>query len=585
MSHPRRTAALNGSALVCALFMALASIVGYVCSQATAEDHYALHWPPLPLLIVVFLGIAAPSYAALRALFRWFDHHRRSGWRTLSPYGFFRRHPFALSFAIIALAWLPYLIVYFPGTLTWDGARSMNQFITDAPLENHHPVLMNALYAGLMTLGRTLYSDNLGLLLVVAFQYLACAAAFALAIRQLTAMEAPRWLTIGSLVFYAAYPGWGIFAQTAIKDTLFFAVFCCFVLVLVRLMGAARPSRSLWAALLGTGLALCFTRNNGIYVVLPTLVALAVFFWAQGRRKGRGSRTGRGAHARGAAPHEPRTPASRRSATATLGIMGGCLLAYLLAFQVAWPALGINTKEDKEMMSVPFQQTARTLLEHPDDVTDQERAAISAILPYDQLADLYLPDLADPVKESMLDPSGSFQGTQRSDYLAAWASMGLRHPATYLRATLANTYAYFYPWAIVGPDIDRPLFYVWMQGEPINTTFAVHNVMPDEVRRPVTKFLDTQLDVPVLSALYSPALYVWAFLVLLAYAVHTRNHRGWVLAVPFALLLLTVLAGPLNGQLRYVLPLAAAMPLLAGCLLRAPRPTIASRPSPGRPTL
>lgn len=547
-----RGAKIDWPALFCALFIALASVAGHVCSRAVAEDNYALHWPAVPVLVIVVTTLWVAGYLLLRALFRWLDKHGERGWRTVDENGFFRRHCLVVSAAIIALCWLPYLIVYFPGTLTWDGARSMNQFTTDAPLENHHPVLMNLLYAGLMTLGRALYSDNLGLLLIVALQYAACVAAFSFSVRQLVRMEAPRWLVAASLAFFALYPGWGLFAQTAIKDTLFFAVFCWYLLSLLRIMSTSRPAPASWAWVAAASLALCFTRNNGVYIVLPTLLALAALY--------------------GLGRTFPRRGAGRRSARTALGIAVACTAVYLLIMNVAWPALGVSTRENKEMLSIPFQQTARTLLEHPDDVTDAERAAIAAVLPYDELADLYLPDLADPVKESLKDESGNLEGEARNAYFRAWFSMGLRHPATYLRATLANTYAYFYPWAIVGPDVDRPLWYVWMQGEPINKTFKVHNLMPDEVRRPVTKLLDAQLNIPILSAIYSPALYVWAFLIMLAYAAHRSNRRALALAVPMAMLLLTMLAGPLNGQLRYVLPIACALPLLAGCLL-APAPS------------
>ncbi len=543
MGALRRSTPINGSALICAFFLALANLVGFVCSRATAEDSYALHWPAAPVAIGAVAAMTLVAYLLLSLLFRWFDKH--TGWRTFNPSGFFARHPFLISAIIIALAWLPYLIVYFPGTLTWDGARSMNQFITDAPLENHHPVLMNALYAGLMTLGRTLYSDNLGLLLVVGFQYAACVAAFSLSVRQLVRMEAPRGLTVASLVFYAIYPGWGIFAQTAIKDTLFFAVFCCFSLVLLRLLRSPQPARGMWMALFLASLALCFTRNNGIYIVLPTLAAVALYFWAKKRRE-------------------------TRPALTALGVLAACLVTYALVFQVAWPALGINTKEDKEMLSVPFQQTARTLLEHPDDVTDQERAAIAAILPYDQLADTYLPDLADPIKESLLNEDGSLRGAERSNYFAAWLSMGLRHPATYLRATLANTYAYFYPWTIVGPNIDRPLYYIYMQGEPINKSFKVHYLLPSRIRDAATHTLDKQLETPGISLIWSPATYIWILLILITYAAHRRNPQGLILMLPAVMLLITVLAGPLNGQIRYILPIAAALPLYAGCLLGRP---------------
>ncbi len=54
---------------------------------------------------------------------------------------------------------------------------------------------------------------------------------------------------------------------------------------------------------------------------------------------------------------------------------------------------------------------------------------------------------------------------------------------------------------------------------------------------------------------------------MLAYAVRTRNARALLLAIPFLGLLITVAVGPLNGHLRYVLPLAAALPIYASCIL------------------
>ena len=530
------------SALVCAFFIALSNVVGFVFSQATTEDHFALHWPSFPFFALIFFLLWAVGFALLTLLFRWFDRHREHGWSTISPNSFFGDHCLAISVLTIALCWLPYLIIYFPGSLTWDGARSMNQFITDAPLENHHPVVMNLMYAGLMTLGRSLYSDNLGLLLIVTTQSAASVFAFSLSMREIVRMGTPRWLCIVSLAFFALYPGWGAFAQAAMKDTLFFAVFCLYMVTLGHAVRLERYKKTPWILLLATSIALCFTRNNGFYVAVPTMIGLILFL----RRKQ--------LHSLGD---------KRKNITAALKTLVACAAVYSIAFQIIWPAMGINTKEDKEMLSVPFQQTARYLLEHPDDVSEQEHDSIAAILPYDDLAALYLPDLSDPVKEALYDPQGMLQGDQRTNYFSAWLSMGLKHPDTYLRATIANTYAYFYPWILVGPNIDRGIFYLYMQGEPINTSFEVHYLQPAEVRNAATNFFETQLSLPIVSAVHSPALYVWVFLILLAYAFHTRNRAAWVLALPMAMLLITILAGPLNGQLRYALPLAAALPLFA----------------------
>ena len=91
------------------------------------------------------------------------------------------------------------------------------------------------------------------------------------------------------------------------------------------------------------------------------------------------------------------------------------------------------------MLSIPFQQTARYVHDLEYDVTPEEQAAINAILPYEELGELYNPELSDPVKDRMK----SVTGDEFKRYLNAWLVMGLRHPGVFIQATLKNTYTYF----------------------------------------------------------------------------------------------------------------------------------------------
>lgn len=595
----KKTAIREIPTVVCAAVLSCAFVFGYYFSNASAADGWAVGLPGkfvlALLLLLSFLLAFGGLYLAFRAADRALARGKDAGAlgcctadRALARgkakdaparSGIFgkalrmvQKRPFAAFFVMIAVCWLPYLVVYFPGTLPWDGARSMNQFITDAPLQNHHPVLMNALYAGLMSLGRVLYSDNLGLLLIVCFQYLVSAAAFAAAVKQLFEMGAPRWCWLGSLAFFALFPIWGMNAPVAYKDTLFYGVFCWFVLCVLRFVLCLRDGvgggvaddaanaagdvghvpggvRKLALMVLLASLAVCFTRNNGIYVVAPVLAVLLVVCIVARRRKG--------------------LPA--RLPALVAGVLGCVVLAYLLAFKAIYPAMGIAAQENKEMLSVPFQQTARCLLEHPDDVTPEERAAIDAVLPYDSLASAYIPDLSDPVKESVRFEDGNVPPDALRSYLKAWLSMGMRHPVTYLKAFVANTYAYFYPFVIVGPELSRPVFTTENVGLPINKDFDVHCLAPDGIRTQVAVFFDTQMHMPVLELVFSPASYVLLLVILSAYMFRTRNWWGLLVALPAWLLLLTVLAGPLNGHLRYILPIAAALPLYLGMIVAPAR--------------
>ena len=646
------------AALLFSAFVAVAWLVGWANAAGRADGGITPQFPSAPICVLAFLTLWAALLAVTLALFRLLDAKPDKGTLLMSsrrketpqvsssaservPCGvsrptrrsatsnsasqhagfdskfpppssarqgrataFLRRHPFALPLIAIALCWLPYWAAFFPGSLPWDGVRSMNQFITDAALENHHPVLMNALYAGLMSLGRAIRSDNLGLALIVGFQYAVCAVAFALVVRETVQLRAPRWVTWGALAFFCLCPAWGAFAQAAFKDTLFNGVFCLYVVAFSQVIrgavGAGRVdgrgmkpnvaenspsetasagvSRGVWIRFGVASLLLCFVRNNGVYLAVAAAAVLAVWVFVRQRRAfgaANAAAPGVPCIASGLRPTDSRIPqtttsrvtrsASRaplQAAAPALAVLVLVAVAWLGATRVLYPACGIDVREDKETLSVPLQQTARYLVESPDDLTQAERDAIDAVIPVDTLATLYNPDLSDPVKESMRNAKGNMTAEERSAYFAAWAAMGVRHPGIYLRATVANTYAYFYPFVIIGQNMDRPVFPLYQQGLPINKTFDVSYVGPQGAREALTNVLNAWLETPVASIIFSPAPYVLAFLLALAYAASRRRAPALVLAVPFAMLLLTVLAGPLNGHLRYVLPLAAALPVL-----------------------
>ena len=536
------------AALLFSAFVAAAWLVGWANAAGRADGGITPQFPSAPVCVLAFLTLWAALLAATLAIFRLLDAGQGKGSARPARSGrataFLRRHPFALPLIAIALCWLPYWAVFFPGSLPWDGVRSMNQFITDAALENHHPVLMNALYAGLMSLGRAIRSDNLGLALIVGFQYAVCAVAFALVICETVQLKAPRWITWCALAFFCLCPAWGAFAQAAFKDTLFNGVFCLYIVAFSQVVRGAvgkGVSHGAWIRFGAASLLLCFVRNNGVYLAVAAAAILAVWMFVRSRR-------------------DLRIPL--QAAAPALAVLVLVAVAWLGATRVLYPACGVDVREDKETLSIPLQQTARYLVESPDDVTQSEHDAIDAVVPIDTLATLYNPDLSDPVKESMRNAKGNMTADERSAYFSAWAAMGLRHPGIYLRATVANTYAYFYPFVIIGQNMDRPVFPLYQQGLPINKTFDVSYVGPQGAREALTNVLNAWLEMPVVSIIFSPAPYVLAFLLALAYAVSRRRAPALVLAVPFAMLLLTVLAGPLNGHLRYVLPLAAALPVL-----------------------
>ena len=281
------------------------------------------------------------------------------------------------------------------------------------------------------------------------------------------------------------------------------------------------------------------TRNNGFYMMLAADVLLPFLL-------GRGARRRFG-----------------------LGVaLAACVcLGYWCVEGPLADACGVVEEEGsvKELLSVPFQQTARYLLEYPDDVTEEEAEAIDAILPYNSLAKRYNPLDADAVKDMFKRKSTDEE--LRAYFTDAWWPMFLKHPLVYVQAFLNNTYGYLYPFESINMLSAFP-FYI-KGSDSLKTIFDLEYVFPSGVRRKVTTFANAWRVIPGLAQLVNPGAYTWVLLAMGGYLCRRGRYRDLLaLAVPF-LNICVCLISPVNGYLRYALPLIACTPVIIAWCTRS----------------
>ena len=489
---------------------------------------YALtdSWDPLLanslcrlVALAMLLGYGIFFYLGTAVLFRALD--RRAG----SVPSLLRRRErhrlFLLALAVLAVCWLPYLVLCWPGSLTFDGQYQLGQYFRQTAATNHHPWLSTLLMGWIVDLGR-LWSLNTGIFFYVLFQSAVCAAAFAAScvqVRELAGSRTAFWL---ALLYYALVPTWGAYAQMFVKDTIFYGVFAAFFVCLVRLLQKkGRGSPALLAGLFLLGLACAMLRNNGVYLVVPALLGLAVVV---------------------------RTVRER----ALLAGMGaGVLVLYLAFVQLALPAMGVAPGSSREMLSLPFQQTARYVAMYGDELTEQEIAVIDGVLDYDAVASSYDPRVADPVKNT-------YHGTPEAmkAYWKLWLDCGLRHPDAYLQATLNSMFGYFLPGYRYGS----------FGGNYFMTQEARYGI-DVEFRFPAAASLMDSFSrlwsvTPGLLLLNAPGTHAWALILCTAALLRRRRGRALAAVFPLWLALAVCCVSPVNGLVRYALPIMAAMPSL-----------------------
>lgn len=480
--------------------------------------------------------------------------------------GFAAHRPALCLWLLFCLCWLPYVLVFFPGTVCWDLGEAAQMFFGLRPMNAWHGVAATWLFGGCVWLGRLVGSDNLGILLYVLLQMLLLAHMAAQMVLLLYRRGLKKSFLLVMVLFFAITPIWGGYVQFVGKDTLYVAALGLYLTRLAEaLLPHAAKSRPLNArfciGLFLYGLLACVIRANGLVTVLPTALLLLI--------------------CRSKTEDAPRRAVRRGAALCGLCAAGAALLfSYVLV-----PALGIGDDTGASLYSPLFQQSARALRDHADTVTAEEYAAIDQVLDAANLPELYEPWISDPVKYTFryFGEPASVQQEALKPYNKAWLSMLGKYPLTYAEAFFAGNVSYYcFTPKMEGETYNnqagsRLVFenYINQMGDDPRLVH-VSQPVPEKLRSLAAMFARGWRHIPLLSLLYCCAFYTWLLAGAALSLLRQKRRQELCLFAPALLSLIVCCVSPVNDYFRYFLPIVAITPLLLGlCAARAPEAALA----------
>jgi len=437
-------------------------------------------------------------------------------------------------FMLILLAcWLPYLITVWPGTVSNDSITQLAMIFGRKTLSNGNPLAQTGLLWLAVQAGKGLLgSADAAVALYVCVQAALMAWLLAYTLRRMTDTLAPVWLTVLATAFYALCPVFPVFAFCVGKDTLFAMAVLWFMLMVWRVSNSKWPS---FGAALGLCLSAVFCallRNAGAALAGITLLVLLIRTFTVRTRQW-------------------------RAPLAALLATGAALAALYLA---VIPALGVEPALETENWSVPLQQVARTVAS--ETLTEEERAAVDAVMPVDEIKAAYNGELSDPVKKLWRDTATD---EEKSLFFAAWLKLGTEYPATYASAFFHNTYGYLLPGYV---STIKPTFLLGMEGR----TTLINGVFDFTVRDAANDLKETLKSlfayVPF-RLLCAPGLYGWLALFALAGIMGCRRRWNAIALLPAVIALAGCLFSAVNGYFRYAMPLYFAVPPMLALLSQA----------------
>ena len=310
---------------------------------------------------------------------------------------------------IIFLAWVPILIILYPGTLandTWGQLRQYLSLFQGGNLSDHHPVCDTLTIGFIIIEFLKLFKRwHLAFFAYVIIQSIITSLVFSK-----TIVFAKEKLKVKNvyifimILIYALFPIFPGIVQGISKDSLFAWIYVLFFidyLEIVRTNGESINKTKNWIYIGIISLACCLTKKVGFYIILLSLVGL-LFYKIVNRKK-------------------------------IIGIVIFLVLVSKIIMPYMFEKYNVTPGGEQEKYSMLFQQTGRYLKDNGNDVTKEEKEIIEEVIgkSTEKIVSVYNPVFADPIK-------GYHQPTKTENYkkyLIVWIKQGLRHPKSYLNAT------------------------------------------------------------------------------------------------------------------------------------------------------
>ena len=286
---------------------------------------------------------------------------------------------------------------------------------------------------------------------------------------------------------------------------------------------------------------ICFTRNNGVYILFFVIITLVIYF-----RK-------------------------RMSLFNQIKILlplfiGIFLFSFCIHF--LYPLLDIDNNSKQESSSIFCQQIGRYLKYYSSNLTENEkRMLFMTFVDWENIEkEYYNPVLSDHIKERLLYKNNS------NKLKDLWLTFFIKRPLVYFEAFFYHTASYYsltyekipFEWHGIGMELIIDKRKSLNPDNYLNIFFTLDIANQREAYKTLHYFIK---HIPGISLLYNAPLYTYIMVLCFIAIILYRQKKKLIIFIPSIVTFLVALASPVNGSLRYFLPILAITPILIGITL------------------
>lgn len=425
--------------------------------------------------------------------------------------------------AILLVCWISAVLSYFPGGIYADTVTSINEGIISNHITNHNPILYTLILKAFLIIGLKISSYPLGIKLFTVFQIIVMAALISYLIYWLYKRKVSTKYIILLTVFFGIFRLIPMYAISIWKDTPFglaLFVYTIFIAETVYQKGENLDKIGGILKYIILLLLVCFLRNNGVYVVIVTTIALMAIY-------------------------------KKRICSIASAI---AIILTLIIQGPIYTHFNMNT-ETVENLGVPLQQICYVVAKDDGILTDQQREFINNLCGIETIKQNYNPYLVDSIKWNSAF-NNEFLSQNKVKFIKVWAEILIKNPVSYVKAYLLNTLGF---WdinkatmdAYINPKMWNNVSFIQIGDIQLQQKDYIQIATGHSIQKIVTP------SKPISSAVF---LFIILFSVLIT--MYKKQYKNLLIYLPALLTWATIMvAAPLAFSLRYVYILVLVTPM------------------------
>lgn len=429
-------------------------------------------------------------------------------------------------FAIFLLSYTICWLTYWPGNVYIDNWNIAQRGMSIA---DQHPIIYCAFIVLLTNISIWLGSINYSIIIYTFLQILIMSLFMSSLYFFIFQRKIPKAIKTILLLVCILLPIYALFTISNTKDIYWALCMAGFIILLYRLNISQKQNRRFWILFNIYTLGIVLIRNNGIYIILPTLVCMLFLF-----------------------PHIKKK---------LLVSLGGVLLSIVLT-SIWVKSLDVQPLF-KEKVGIPIQQIA-AVVKKEGNITSEQKEFISKMLPIDTIKKRYNPYCVDTIKWRNSGFNSKFLNEHSFEFLNIWKNIIAQNFKISVVAYLQAVYWYWAPNEREKLDLiigvvshKNQTLMQWL----LKKNYVEHEFSSSRIKKELIKYYESAY------GFWHEGSLFWILMVsALLYYIKRRNFKDLIIYLPIFLLWCTLMIAAPIHSFRYVLSYIYILPLYIALL-------------------